>query len=173
MIRKICLAAALLMPSVSHAQDWRIAAAGNQDKTFVLVDMASIVTQTEFPRANVLTVLSEDHNGTAAVAVVMEFDCATDRRHGRSAVMYDINGNIRGRAGVEPEWNVILRHTIYMRTKEFVCGGGVGSESRSIHGALPSLSTIRDVLRKNGSERQRAERLAKEAEGKDPLWIEF
>lgn len=172
MFWKIGLPLALLAPGSAHAQDWRIASLGNEDKSVVMVDIASIVTDTEFPRADVMLVMSEDSNGTAAVFVNMEFDCAGARRHGRSAIMYDLKGGVRGRAGVEGQWNVIPQHTIYTGVKDLVCRGGARPTEPSF-GKIVPISAARDFLVRRGKESAEQRRREKETEGEDPLAIKL
>src|ERR1700741_3807204 len=80
MIRYGLIAAALMLPGIAHAQDWRLASQEEGNRSVMFVDAETVTAPQAVSRGMALLILSQPDRGIIAIQTELAFECATGRR---------------------------------------------------------------------------------------------
>lgn len=143
MIRYGLIAAALMLPSVAHAQDWRLASVEDDAESVFFIDADSLSAPGANVRGTIFMVLTKSENGVTALHAKLEFECATGRRRILSIGAYDQQEQLARSSDNEGAWEPNEPNTQFSLVWEMMCRKKPLS-ARS-YGAAPPFAAAREV----------------------------
>lgn len=140
----VIAAAAMLVPGVAQAQDWRVASVGEGSGSIFFIDADSIRPANGNAQVTAFVLMRQPDQGVSAIEATFEFVCKTGSRRVITMAAYDADENRGKTFDGDGKWSETPRETQFGALWEMSCG--ITALPDTGHGAARPFAAGRKLM---------------------------